>query len=54
MTVAVSVDRERFVEGDELVLAVRLDADRTVDRIEVAAELPIGLTHSGPTRWRCG
>lgn len=40
---AVELERERALEGDELELALVLEASRTVERLEIVVDVPRGL-----------
>jgi uncharacterized protein (DUF58 family) len=43
VTARLTADRERLLEGDELALELELAAERTVERVEVMAVLPLGF-----------
>jgi uncharacterized protein (DUF58 family) len=43
VAVEVSLDRQRAVEGDEVELVVSLRAREDVERLELAAQIPLGL-----------
>jgi uncharacterized protein (DUF58 family) len=48
------LERERALEGEELVFRVRVRTDRTVERLDLNLRLPDGLVGDGPVALRLG